>query len=237
VRRSAVTAGAGVYDARMIRRPLALAVLLVAAVACGGGSKPPALGVATAAPTAAAPDGAPGLLSPHGGAGAVAPAPEGRRVEAVGVVFDLPERWTRQAPSSAMRIAQAEIPGEAGPALLSVFHFGAGGGGSVEANLERWVGQVEVAPGVEPERGAFEVGALRVTWIDVSGTLVPTGMGGPSEPAPDSKLVGAVIEGEGGPWFFKATGPAATLAAAREEFLAMLRTARPAGAAAADPST
>ena len=234
--RSAAGASAGVYDARMIRRPLALAALLVAAVACGGASEPPALGVATAAAPAPA-DTAPGMLSPHGGAGAVAPAPEGHRVEALGVVFDLPERWTRQAPSSAMRIAQAEIPGEAGPALLSVFHFGAGGGGSVEANLERWVGQVEVAPGVEPERGGFEVGAFRVTWIDVSGTLLPTGMGGPSEPEPDSKLVGGVIEGEGGPWFFKATGPAATLAAAREEFLAMLRTAHPAGAAAADPST
>ncbi len=220
----------------MIRRPLALAAALLVAVACGGSSEPPALAVATPGPAAPAPGGSPGMLSPHGGAGELAPAPEGRRVEALGVAFDLPERWVRQAPNSAMRIAQAEIPGEAGPALLSVFHFGAGGGGSVEANLERWVGQVEVAAGVEPERGAFEAGPLRVTWIDVSGTLLPTGMGGPSEPEPDSKLVGAVIEGAGGPWFFKATGPAATLAAAREEFLAMLRSAR-AATAAADPST
>jgi len=226
----------------MNRSTLALAACLSVAAACGGSSEPPPLAVSTpssaSAPAAPAPGpGGPGMLSPHAGTGALAPTPEGRTVEAAGFVFDLPERWVRQAPTSSMRIAQAEIPGEKGAALLSVFFFGEGGGGGVEANLERWVGQVEVAPGVEPERGAFEVGAYRVTWIDVSGTLVPTGMGGPSQPEPGSKLVGAVIEGAGGPWFFKAMGPAETLTAAREEFLAMLRTVRAPEAAAADPST
>lgn len=214
-------------------RPLAASLLLLAA-ACGGSSEPPPLAVSTAAPPNA---GAPGLVSPRAGAPAAAPAPEGRTVAALGLVFDLPERWERQAPSSSMRIAQAAIPGAGGAALLSVFHFGVGGGGEVESNLERWVGQVDVTPGVEPERGAFEAGAFRVTWIDVSGTLLPTGMGGPAQPEPDSKLVGAVVEGEGGPWFFKATGPAATLGAAREEFLGMLRSVRAPEPGASDPRT
>jgi hypothetical protein len=39
-------------------------------------------------------------------------------------------------------------------------------------------------------------------------------------------LIRQLVEGPGGPWFFKATGPAATLAEARGEWLAMLRGVR-----------
>jgi hypothetical protein len=129
-----------------------------------------------------------------------------------------------------MRMAQAAIPGPGGPAELVLFHFGPGGGGGVEANIERWIGQVEIEG--EPERGAFAAGdpaqdGVRVTWVDAAGTLQPSGMGmGPTEPQPGSRLLGAVVEGPGGPWFFKATGPDETLAAARGDFLAMLRAAR-----------
>ncbi|MCB1007422.1 MAG: hypothetical protein KDB94_00870 [Acidobacteria bacterium] len=224
----------------MNRSTLALAACLLTVAACGGSSEPPPLAVSTpggSASAAPASPGGPGMLSPHAGVGEMAPTPEGRTVAAAGFVFDLPERWVRQAPTSSMRIAQAEIPGEKGAALLSIFHFGEGGGGGVEANLDRWIGQVEVAPGVEPERGAFEVGDYRVTWIDVSGTLVPTGMGGPDQPEPNSKLVGAVVEGAGGPWFFKAMGPAETLTGARDEFLAMLRSVRAPAPGDADPRT
>ena len=73
----------------------------------------------------------------------------------------------------------------------------------------------------------FDVNGFRVTWIDVSGTLLPSNMGtGPATEQPNSRLFGAVVEGPGGPWFFKATGPEATLAAERENFLKMLRSVR-----------
>jgi hypothetical protein len=49
---------------------------------------------------------------------------------------------------------------------------------------------------------------------------------GPAEPQPGSRLLAAVVEGPGGPWFFKTTGPDETVAAARADFLAMLRAAR-----------
>jgi hypothetical protein len=44
---------------------------------------------------------------------------------------------------------------------------------------------------------------------------------------PGSKLVGAVVEGPGGPWFFKVTGPRSTVAAAEPAFENMLRSVRP----------
>jgi hypothetical protein len=126
-----------------------------------------------------------------------------------------------------MRVAQAVISGPAGEAELAVFFFGAGQGGDVEANLQRWMNQVVPGTGDAPRRETFESPGLRVTWVDVHGTLKPGQMGmGPAAPQPDARLLGAVIEGEGGPWFLKASGPEATLAPQRDAFIAMLHTAR-----------
>jgi hypothetical protein len=49
---------------------------------------------------------------------------------------------------------------------------------------------------------------------------------GPGSARPNYRLLGAVVEGPLGPWFFKATGPDETLSAERSTFLAMLRTMR-----------
>ena len=157
----------------------------------------------------------------------------GTQVLAAGLEFSIPEGWTPEQPSSSMRAAQALIPGSAGPAQLTVFHFGPGGGGGVESNLQRWVGQVELEPGTSPIQDQITTrSGLRVTWVEVRGTLKPSTMGtGPTEPQPNSRLLGAVIEGDGGPWFFKATGPSDTLGEARDDFLAMLQAARLHGAA------
>jgi hypothetical protein len=66
-----------------------------------------------------------------------------------------------------------------------------------------------------------------ITWIEVEGTLLPstTGMG-PGVAQPDSVLLAAVVEGTGGPWFLKATGPAQTMKGQREAFFAMLKSIR-----------
>jgi hypothetical protein len=142
-----------------------------------------------------------------------------------GAVLDAPDSWEFGAPSSSMRLAEATIPGPGGPALLTVFFFGEGGGGGVDANLARWVGQVQTED--DPVRDQFTVGEFTISTIAVDGTLLPSTMGtGPSEPVPDASLAGAVIEGPGGPWFLKVTGPEATVSAAREAFDAMLRSVR-----------
>jgi len=228
---------------------IALAVALALAAACGGGAPmeepdnsaaagaeaaPPAMQAPAAAPAAPPADAPLGPLTSRGEPAAAEPAvpplaPAGAGV-AGRLVWALPAGWTEAPPASPMRMAQASIPGAGGPAELVLFHFGPGGGGGVEANIERWIGQVEIEG--EPERGAFAAGdpgqdGVRVTWVDAAGTLKPSGMGmGPTEPQPGSRLLGAVVEGPGGPWFFKATGPDETLAAARGDFLAMLRAAR-----------
>lgn len=149
-------------------------------------------------------------------------------VDAAGLRFDLPAGWQSTAPQSSMRVAQVTIPGSQGAAELAVFHFGAGQGGGVDANLQRWQSQMELGPGSEAKREYFESNGLAITWIELAGTLKAARMGmGPINDQPNSLLYGAVIEGPGGPWFLKATGPEATLRPRREEFIALLKSARP----------
>ena len=150
---------------------------------------------------------------------------DGPEVAAPGATFNLPAEWQQQTPSSSMRLAQASIPGPDGNGELTVFFFGVGGGGGLEANIERWIGQVEIES--PPVRDAFTHGDYQVAWVEAHGTLKPSTMGtGPSEPQPGSMLLGAVVEGTGGPWYFKATGPASTLDSQRDAFMAMLRSVR-----------
>ena len=152
-----------------------------------------------------------------------ATADAGPEIAAPGAVFNLPANWIPEQPESNMRLYQAQIPGSGGPGRLTVFHF-PGGGGGVDANLQRWEGQVQSDS--ESTRDSFALGDWQVTWVEVEGTLMPS-MGGPTEPQPDSRLLGAVVEGQGGPWFFKATGPSATLDEQRDAFLGLLKSGRP----------
>lgn len=151
----------------------------------------------------------------------------GHEVVAAGLKFEVPVTWTPGVPKSQMRAAQVAIPGDAGPAELAVFHFGEGQGGKVEDNLVRWLSQMELPQGAEPQRDFFESGEFGVTVLAAVGTLKPGSMGmGPAEAQPNSMLLGAVVEGPGGPWFFKATGPEKTLSPQRDAFVAMLKSAR-----------
>lgn len=216
-------------------RPLLLVLLTAALVGCsdrGVSDQPEAAGTQPA-PGTSAPANAPPMLSSRQATAATTPqiamptstasvAADGA-INAAGLVFTLPADWQSVPPASAMRLVQASMPGGGD---LTVFHLGVGGGGGVDANIERWIGQFEVAVGTTPVRERFESGGLVVHTVEVAGTMLPSGMGtGPAVPMPGSRLLGAVVEGPGGPWFFKATGPDAALTAGREAFLAMLRAA------------
>lgn len=201
----------------MDRRAFIVLLLVVPLLGCSGDPTDSGAGPSSAKP-AAEPDFAP--VTTHQTLTA-----DGPEVTAPGAVFNLPSGWQQQTPSSSMRLAQALVPGPGGDGELTVFFFGPGGGGGVDSNIQRWVGQVETeAP---PVRDVFVNGDYRVTWVEARGILKPSTMGtGPMEPQPGSVLLGAVVEGPGGPWYFKATGPAGTLDSQREAFMAMLRSLR-----------
>jgi hypothetical protein len=211
----------------MLRHILTLSLLLALVSACNKNAPAPDATAATqaAAPSQAGGDSAaPAPLSSHSDTVADA-APAAAGAAAGSIEMDLPKGWEKQAPSTNMRIAQAAIPGPGGPGEFAVFFFGPGGGGSVQANIERWVGQVETSDHPKPE--TFEAGGMKVTWVDAKGTLKASQMGpAPSASMSDARLYGAVVEGPGGPWFFKATGPDKTLAPQRDAFVTMLKSVR-----------
>ena len=145
--------------------------------------------------------------------GASETAASGNAASAAGLSFAAPSDWTQSAPSSNMRAAQYALPAKGGEAPeLVLFFFGAGQGGNVESNVSRWIGQMSEPDGSDPHGQAktstVEVGNLKITTVQVDGTYAAGGMmGGPSVMKENSRLWGAVVEGPGGPWFWKATGP------------------------------
>lgn len=217
-------------------RPI-LPVLLLTLAACGGGEEMPDPMNDTAAASsettaeATPPTQKSSPIAPITSRGGTAPSAAPKAQGSGEIDFALPAGWQSETPSSSMRMAQASIPGPGGPGQLAVFHFGPGGGGGVQDNIQRWIGQMEPEAGAQPAIQELQTEhGFKVTWVEVVGTMLPSTMGmGPDTPQPNSRLLGAVVEGPGGPWFFKATGPKDTLAAEREDFLAMLRNARPKG--------
>ena len=94
-----------------------------------------------------------------------------------------------------------------------------------------------MAPGEEAARETFEVGDLTVHRFEAAGTVTPSPMnmsGARAEAQEDARLLVAMVEGPGGPWFFKLMGPEATVSEARDDFDAMLQGLSAEPAAEAD---
>ncbi len=146
-----------------------------------------------------------------------------------GLTFKRPAEWTWVPVSSPMRKAQLKVPG-AKPdeaAEITFFHFGAGGGGDVASNAQRWVKQFqgpEDAAKVEEQT----IGGVKVTLVTTEGTYSSGMPGGPQTQMANFALLGAIIENSEGNVFVKMTGPATLVKGAREKFLAFLATALPA---------
>jgi hypothetical protein len=131
-----------------------------------------------------------------------------------------------------MRRAQYRAPGAAGAAECVVFYFGPGEGGDAKSNAERWASQFRPADGRSSEAAmktsSLAVGNIKVLLVEVTGTYAGgMAMGGaaPTE-QPNYMLLGAIAEGPDANWFFKLTGPEATVRAQRAAFEQMIRSLR-----------
>ena len=154
-------------------------------------------------------------------AGSSAPASPSSNLAATGdVSYKVPEGWTVEKPTSEMRVAQYKLPKAAGDgedALLVVFYFGLGQGGTTQANIDRWVNQVKQPDGSSSNDKAktetMTVNGLQVSTVDVKGAY-SGGMSQDSAPKDSSsiyRLRGAVIETPKGSYFVKLTGPEKTV--------------------------
>jgi hypothetical protein len=134
--------------------------------------------------------------------------------------YKVPEGWTTEKPTSDMRVAQYKLPkaeGDDEDALLVLYYFGQGQGGSAQANIDRWINQIKQPDG-QPSKGrakteTLTINGLPVNTVDVAGTY-SGGMSPDSAPANNKaiyRLRAAVIDTPKGSYFVKLTGPENTI--------------------------
>ena len=144
--------------------------------------------------------------------------PKTRKVSARDLTIDVPKEWTQEETTSQMRLAQFAIPavkGDSENAELVVYFFGAAGGGSVNANLKRWVGQF-ADDGREQKVTMSKCPQGEYHLIELSGTYnKPVGppINRKTKATPGSRMLGVIISTDGGQYFLKLTGPDKTVAA------------------------
>ncbi len=156
-----------------------------------------------------------------------------------GMALLVPEHWEAEEPDSSMRIAQYRVPGEssADQAEFVAFYFGEAGGGGVQANINRWIGQISQPDGSDTRESSeilsAEVGPFQMTMLRAQGTYTPTPMGPPGgggmiQPQPNSALVGIIIEGgSAGPIYLRLVGPEQTVINEFANFQEMIGNIRP----------
>ena len=143
--------------------------------------------------------------------------------------FTVPAGWVEEERTSSMRVAQYRLPKAASDtedASVVLYYFGQNQGGSVAANIERWVSQMKQADGDSSKKENLEVNGLKVTTVDVAGTYV-------AETAPGSgtflnkpgyRLRAAVVETPNGSYYVKLVGPEKTVAQWNDSFLSYIKS-------------
>ena len=163
-----------------------------------------------------------------------APAQPGSQAPQGDLRLKAPDGWVSERPSSGMRVSQYQLPaaeGDAEAASLVVYYFGAGQGGSVDANLERWIGQMQTPDGRPSKENArtetTTVNGLKVTLLDVTGAYSGGDMagGGAAQIKPDFRMRAGVIETPKGAYFIKLVGPQKTVTRWDQAFQEFIKSA------------
>lgn len=206
-------------NTRSVTGLVALAALLATGCGRNTSSTPPPETTPAPSASAASPSATPAGGSTASGA-----------ITAGGLRWQAPASWGLQ-PERPMRAATYTVPKAAGDpedGEVSVFYFGPNDGGGVQANIDRWIGQVKQPDGSASAKLAkiekVQAG-VPLTTVDVSGTFLATS--GPmmqvSAEKPGFRVVGAIAEGPQGAVFFKFTGPEKTVTENAPAFLEMVK--------------
>jgi hypothetical protein len=159
------------------------------------------------------------------GKNSVATAPGNKASQTSGELrYQMPEGWQVERPNSNLRVAQYKLPkaeGDSADAELVVYYFGQGQGGSAQANIDRWLNQMQQPDGSPSKEKAkienMTVNGMPVTTVDVlgkyNGGMASPGAAPSATPADMSnyRLRAAIIETPKGSYFVKLTGPQKTV--------------------------
>lgn len=116
------------------------------------------------------------------------------------------------AALASYRLPRVEGDGE--DATVRISHYPSMKGKD-DPNIDRWISQVRRPDGQPAKREdakitTFELGAVRVTVVDVSGAIAMGMMGG-GDVRPDYRAINAIVDHPNGPHFVRASGPAKTI--------------------------
>jgi hypothetical protein len=165
------------------------------------------------------------LISTACGKNSVATTPGNKASQTSGELRSkAPAGWLEEKPNSNMRVAQYKLPkaeGDSADAELVVYYFGQGQGGSTQANIDRWLNQMQQADGSpSKEKAKIEkttVNGMAVTTVDVlgkyNGGMASPGASPGATPVDmsDYRMRAAIIETPKGSYFVKLTGPQKTV--------------------------
>jgi hypothetical protein len=131
------------------------------------------------------------------------------------IKWTLPEGWT-EVPPSSMRYASFSAPADEGGKIdISVVTF-PGDGGSDADNVNRWRGQMGLAPmdanAVTSQVTPLKTGDTTFATTDIAGDKTRT--------------IAAWTRRDGRVWFFKATGPTAAIEKEKPNFVKFVESVR-----------
>ena len=143
------------------------------------------------------------------------------------IKLDIPTTWEKETPRGLGRVAQYKVPlaegDEKGEIVFYVSQFGGpAGGGSVDANIERWKKQFKDAE--DPKTDKFDVGEFKIHTLDISGTYLG-GPGSAGGETPDYRLMAAVVETKSdGKYFVRLAGSKKSVGAQADHFNKVLKS-------------
>lgn len=146
-----------------------------------------------------------------------------KKIDLKGLTLTVPAAWQRKESKSRFRPAEFEIPpvdGDHEPAEFTVFLFGGREGGDADANIKRWIGQVE-AKGRKATVWSGKGKAGKYQIVDVTGNYKKS-IGPPIQQQFEVKkgwrVINVRLEGETDLFFLKLAGPEKTVTAAADAF-------------------
>ena len=147
--------------------------------------------------------------SPSTNAAAAAPPQNADKPQ---IKWDVPADWT-SVPASAMRYASFATEKNGEKADISIVTF-PGEGGSDLDNVNRWRGQIGLAPlqSIDSVVVPLNAGGVQFSTLDMAGT--------------NSRMLAAWTRRDGRSWFFKLTGPPTLVEQEKAKFTAFLQSVR-----------
>jgi hypothetical protein len=145
-----------------------------------------------------------------------ADAPETKAVKADDLTLNVPKAWREGKPSQFRKVqfAVPKVEGDKDDAEFTVFFFN-GGGGGVDANIQRWVKQfqskdhkMKVTSG-KSSQGDYVLVDQTGTWNKPIGRMQE----GRTVEMPNARALSVILSTKDGNYFLRLTGPEKTVSA------------------------